>query len=178
MSGVSAVLPVIVSRWVWSWMDIKPSVILPGSGCRITLGCAQILHNKAYPAFHGKHHSGIDFYRWNAHRAPVHAMRSGVVIDSVYLPKDFGNTVVVEHDNGTCLRNTHLDEKLVKKGTRVIRGQQIGLVGMDAKNIYPTHLHLDMPRSRAYARARTYCDTSAEVAERFIDPSSGLLAAI
>ena len=160
-------------------MDPAAAVIIPpGSGWRITLGYAEILYDEAYPAFHKKRHSGIDIYRWNAHGAPVRAMRSGLVIDSVYLPKGFGNTVVVEHADGTCLRYTHLDKKLVRKGERVERGQQIGTVGKGAKNIYPAHLHLDLPRSRAYARARTYYDTTAEVAERFIDPLSQIAAAV
>ena len=160
---------------------IDPSsavVIPPGSGWRITLGYAEILYDEAYPAFHEKHHSGIDIYRWDAYQAPVHAMRPGIVIESVYLPKGFGNTVTVEHDDGTCLRYTHLDKKLVKKGDRIVRGQQIGTVGKGAKNIYPAHLHLDMPRSRAYARARTYYNTTSEVAERFIDPLSQIPATI
>ena len=160
-------------------MDPAAGVIIPpGSGWRITLGYAEILYDEAYPAFHQKRHSGIDIYRWDAHRAPVHAMRPGLVIDSVYLPKGFGNTVVVEHADGTCLRYTHLDKKLVRKGERVARGQQIGTVGKGAKDIYPAHLHLDLPRSRAYARARTYYDTTAEVAERFIDPLSQIAAAV
>ena len=100
------------------------AVIPPGSGWRITLGYTAVLHDASYPAFHGKHHSGIDIYCWDAFQAPVHAMRAGVVIDSVYLPKGFGNTVTVEHDDGTCLRYTHLDKKLVRMGDRVIRGQQ------------------------------------------------------
>ena len=100
------------------------------------------------------------------------------VIDSVYLPKGFGNTVVIEHDDGTCLRYTHLDKNLVKQGDRIVRGQQIGTIGKGAKNIYPAHLHLDMPRGRQYARARTYYDTAAEVAERFIDPLSQIPASV
>ena len=88
------------------------------------------------------------------------------------MPKGFGNTVVVEHEDGTCLRYTHLDKRLIKQGEPVIRGQQIGTVGKGAKNIYPAHLHLDMPRSRHYMRVRTYYDAAAEVAERFIDPLS------
>ena len=88
------------------------------------------------------------------------------------MPKGFGNTVTVEHGDGTCLRYTHLDKKLIKKGVCVARGQQIGTVGKGAKHIYPAHLHLDMPRSRAFARAGTYYDTPAEVAECFIDPLS------
>ena len=154
------------------------AVIPPGSGWKITLRYAAVLHNADYPAFHMKHHSGIDIYRWDAYQAPVHAMRAGSVVDSVYLPKGFGNTVVIKHDDGTCLRYTHLDKKQVAKGERVDRGQQIGTVGKGAKNIFPAHLHLDMPRSSAYARAGTYYDTIAEVAERFIDPLSRIPAAI
>lgn len=169
----------ITASVLTSPMDPASSVVIPpGSDWRITLGYAEILYDEAYPAFHGKRHSGIDIYRWNAHKAPVHAMRAGAVIDSVYLPKGFGNTVVVKHEDGTCLRYTHLDRKLVKKGERVLRGQQIGTVGKGAKNIYPAHLHLDMPRSSAYARVRTYYDATAEVAERFIDPLSQIPARI
>ena len=160
-------------------IDPASSVMIPpGSGWKITLRYAAVLHNADYPAFHGKRHSGIDIYRWDAYQAPAHAMRGGTVIDSVYLPKGFGNTVVIEHEDGTCLRYTHLDEKLVAKGERANRGQQIGTVGKGAKNIFPAHLHLDMPRSSAYARAGTYYDTIAEVAERFIDPLSRIPAGI
>ena len=176
--GQQAAAPIAASA-LTSPMDPASSVVIPpGSDWRITLGYAEILDDEAYPAFHGKRHSGIDIYRWNAHRAPVHAMRGGAVIDSVYLPKGFGNTVVVEHEDGTCLRYTHLDKNLVKKGDRVLRGQQIGTVGKGAKNIYPAHLHLDMPRSRRYARARTYYHTPAELAERFVDPLSLIPAGI
>lgn len=64
-------------------------------------------------------------------------MRPGAVIDSVNLPKGFGNTVAIEHDDGTCLRNTHLDRKLVKKGERVVRVQPNGTVGKDANQLRP-----------------------------------------
>jgi len=104
-------------------------------------------------------------------------MRAGVVIDAAYLPKGFGNTVVVEHADKTCLRYTHLDKILVKKGDRIVGGQQIGTVGKGAKQIYPAHLHLDMPRSKTYARARTYYDSATDVAERFINPLSWIPAA-
>jgi len=153
-------------------------IIPPGSGWRITLGYAQVLNDENYPAFHGKRHSGIDIFKWDAYQAPVHAMRAGVVIDAAYLPKGFGNTVVVEHADKTCLRYTHLDKILVKKGDRIVGGQQIGTVGKGAKQIYPAHLHLDMPRSKTYARARTYYDSATDVAERFINPLSWIPAAI
>ncbi|MCY3832001.1 MAG: M23 family metallopeptidase [Chloroflexi bacterium] len=154
-------------------VDPASSVIIPpASGWLITLGFAQILHNTAYPAYHGKHHSGIDISRWDAYQAPVYAMRAGLAIASEYLPRGFGNTVLVEHDDGSCLRYTHLDKTLVKKGDRIMRGQQIGTIGKGANDMYAAHLHLDMPRSSAFARAGTYYDTAPEVAERFINPLS------
>jgi len=159
-------------------VDPAASVIIPpASGWLITLGYAQVLHDEAYPAYHGKHHSGIDIYRWDAHQAPVYAMRGGLVIASEYLPRGFGNTVVVEHEDGTCLRYTHLDQKLTSEGDRVIRGQQIGTIGKGANDMYSAHLHLDMPRSSAFARAGTYYDRPTEVAERFINPLSQIPAA-
>ena len=148
------------------------AMIPPGSGWRITLGFGDILYAAAYPAYHGKRHSGIDLHRWDAQHKPVYAMRTGLVIESVYLPQGFGNTVVIEHEDGSCLRYTHLEKKLVKQGNGIARGQKIGTVGRGAKDIYAPHLHLDMPRSRTFARARTYYDSRADVAERFIDPLS------
>ncbi|MCY3781365.1 MAG: M23 family metallopeptidase, partial [Chloroflexi bacterium] len=156
----------------------SPTIIPARSNWQITLGYARKLDNAKYLAYHGRYHSGIDIARYGCFQAPVYAMRPGIVIDSVYLPKGFGNTVLVEHEDGTCLRYTHLDKNLVKKDDRVARGQQIGTVGKGAKNIYAPHLHLDMPRSRTYARARTYYDTAAEVAERFINPLSRIPASI
>ena len=169
----------IAATALTSPMDPAAAVLIPpGSGWRITLGYSQILQSQAHPAYHGKRHSGIDIYRWNGYRAPVHAMRAGVVIESLYLPKGFGHTVVIEHEDGSCLRYTHLDTRLVNPGDRVARGQKLGTVGKGAKKIYAAHLHLDMPRSRAYSRARSYYDTAAEVAERFINPLSQIPARV
>ena len=142
-----AAAPIAASALTSPMDPASGAVIPPGSGWRITLGYAEVLHDESLPAFHGKHHSGIDIASYGCFQLRVYAMCPGLVIDSVYLPKGFGNTVTVEHDDGTCLRYTHLDKKLVKKGERVVRGQQIGTLGKGAKNIYPAHLHLDMPRS-------------------------------
>ena len=54
----------IAATALTSPMDPASSVVIPpGSDWRITLGYAEILYDKAYPAFHGKHHSGIDIYK-------------------------------------------------------------------------------------------------------------------
>ena len=80
----------------------------------------------------------VTIYRWNGYKAPAQTLRPSVAIDSIYLPKGFGNTEIIEDDEGTCLRYTQLD----------------------------------MPHSSKYARARTYNDTTAEIAECFINPLS------
>ena len=154
------------------------TLIPPGSGYRIEQRHGDILEDDDHPAYDGQHHAGLDLSRWDAYRAPVHAMRAGVVIDSVYLPKGFGNTVTIEHDDGTCLRYTHLDTKLVKKGERVAQGQQIGAIGKGAKQQFAAHLHMDMPKSRQYARAGTYYKTLQDLNERFLNPLSQIPATI
>lgn len=176
--GKLGAAPVATSA-LTSPLDPASAVLLPaGDGWRITLGYAEILYDKAYPAFNGKHHSGIDLYRWDARGKPVYAMRGGAVIDSVYLPNGFGNTVVIEHEDGTCLRYAHLENRLVEQGDRATRGQQIGTIGRGANEIYAAHLHLDMPRSSAHARASSYYGAAETVAERFLNPLSQIPASI
>ena len=154
------------------------TLIPPGSGYRIEQRHGDILEDDDHPAYDGQHHAGLDLSRWDAYRAPVHAMRAGEVIDSVYLPKGFGNTVTVQGNDGICIRYMHLDKKLVKKGERVERGQQLGTIGKGANQMFAAHLHLDMPKSPSYARAGTYYKTLQDLNERFIDPLSQIPATI
>ena len=99
------------------------------------------------------------------------------MIDAVYLPKGFGNTVTVEHDDGTCQRYTHLDKKLVKKGNRVVRGQQIGTVGKGAKNIYARRICTWTCRAPEPMSAPELTTTRRpKLTERFIDPLSRIPA--
>ena len=163
--------PVHIDSMYTSPLDPRSNVLIPhGSGYRIEQHHGNVLEGDDYPIYNGQHHAGVDITRWNAYREPVYAMRAGEVIDSVYLPRGFGNTVTVEHDDKTCLRYTHLDKKTVKKGERVAQGQQIGTIGKGAKKQFAAHLHLDMPQGRRYARSGTYYKTLAALHERFINP--------
>lgn len=79
----------------------------------------------------GGEHPGIDIYE--ARGVPVLAAADGVVLAS-YREPSYGNRVVIQHKagpNGLPLQTVykHLDTRMVSKGDRVKRGQQIGGLG-------------------------------------------------
>lgn len=92
-------------------------------------------------------HEGIDII--SKRGTPVIAAASGIVISSFYRPL-FGNRIVLEHGkdkNGLFIlsRYVHLDKRLVEKGDKVIRGQQIGTLGSTGllAGGFP-HLHFEI----------------------------------
>ncbi|MDD5167355.1 MAG: M23 family metallopeptidase, partial [Syntrophales bacterium] len=60
--------------------------------------------------------------------APVSAAGPGMVIFSAPL-KEFGETVIVKHDQRFATVYTHLGSRVVQVDHRVRKGEQIGLVG-------------------------------------------------
>jgi murein DD-endopeptidase MepM/ murein hydrolase activator NlpD len=92
-------------------------------------------------------HEGIDII--GKRGTPIIAAASGVVLSSFYRPL-FGHRILIEHGkdkNGHFIlsRYVHLDKRLVKKGDKVIRGQQIGTLGSTGllAGGYP-HLHFEI----------------------------------
>ncbi|MEJ1296561.1 MAG: M23 family metallopeptidase [Candidatus Sedimenticola sp. (ex Thyasira tokunagai)] len=76
-------------------------------------------------------HQGIDVL--SDVGTPVLAPSPGLVTDSFFEPM-YGNTIYIDHgrsDDGFYIRGrfVHLDERMVKVGDRVRRGQQIGALG-------------------------------------------------
>jgi murein DD-endopeptidase MepM/ murein hydrolase activator NlpD len=55
----------------------------------------------------------------------------------------YGNTVVVEHANGTRTRYAHLSVALVQEGDTVEPGQVVGRAGSSGRATAP-HLHLEV----------------------------------
>ena len=85
-------------------------------------------------------HAGIDIATQTGNRVIVSA--DGLVIQSTFR-KDYGNYIIVLHNNGTKTLYAHLKSCLVKPGARVTRGQSIGLVGSTGKSTAP-HLHYEV----------------------------------
>lgn len=55
----------------------------------------------------------------------------------------FGRMIVVDHGHGVVTRYAHLKKCLVKRGARVRRGDEIGLVGNTGRTTAP-HLHYEV----------------------------------
>ncbi|WPZ13312.1 peptidoglycan DD-metalloendopeptidase family protein [Nitratireductor rhodophyticola] len=74
---------------------------------------------------------------------PVKAAENGVVIYAGDGLKEFGNTVLVRHDNGMVTVYGHASALRVKRGEKVRRGQEIALSGMSGSADRPK-LHFEV----------------------------------
>lgn len=79
---------------------------------------------------------------------PVKAAENGVVIYSGNGLKEFGNTILVKHDNGLVTVYGHADTLLVDKGAKVRRGQEIAKSGMSGDTDVPV-LHFEVRKNSA-----------------------------
>jgi murein DD-endopeptidase MepM/ murein hydrolase activator NlpD len=86
-------------------------------------------------------HTGIDFSAKIG--TPIYATGDGVVIDPEGNESGYGNVVVINHGFGYQTLYGHMSKILVKIGTRVKRGQLIGLVGSTGLSVAP-HCHYEV----------------------------------
>ena len=89
-----------------------------------------------------KFHKGMDFSCDK--RTPVYATADGVVEEAKWM-SGYGYTVVIDHGYGYKTLYAHLFDKkfIVKKGQKVVRGEQIALSGNSGKSSGP-HLHYEV----------------------------------
>ena len=89
-----------------------------------------------------KFHKGMDFSCDK--KTPIYATADGVV-ESASWQRGYGYTVVIDHGFGYKTLYAHLLDKkfLVKKGQKVVRGEQIALSGNSGKSSGP-HLHYEV----------------------------------
>ncbi len=87
-----------------------------------------------------KYHKGVDLAAPSG--TPVPAMMAGRVEFSGW-QLGYGNTVVVENQDGLRMRYAHLNQLEVSTGEEVRRKQIIGEVGSTGRSTGP-HLHLEM----------------------------------
>lgn len=74
---------------------------------------------------------------------PVKAAENGIVIYAGSGLKEYGNTVLVRHDNGLVSVYGHASELIVERGDNVSRGQVVALSGMSGQASLPK-LHFEI----------------------------------
>lgn len=109
----------------WSWPTISPCII-----------------TSRFEMRWGKHHDGIDI-SGTGERSPIFAAGDGVISKRTY-EGGFGYYTVINHENGFTTLYAHLaEEGRYAVGTRVKRGQVIGLMGNTGYST-GTHLHFSV----------------------------------
>jgi len=124
----------------------RKKAYIPGNAPSISQGFKPRPYGSASKLYKGGH-EGIDIISKKG--TPVIAAASGVVISSFYRPL-FGNRILIDHGKDTSgmfimSRYVHLDKRMVKKGDKVTRGQQIGTLGSTGllAGGFP-HLHFEI----------------------------------
>jgi murein DD-endopeptidase MepM/ murein hydrolase activator NlpD len=106
-----------------------------------------------------ENHNGIDIA--NSQGTPIIAMADGKVIrtqdndpeydkkplaeKSIAVQALWGNLIVLQHKNNVTSWYAHMVEKKVKMGEKVLKGQQIGLMGTTGRST-GSHLHLTVKK--------------------------------
>ena len=88
---------------------------------------------------------------------PVKAAENGVVIYAGNGLKEFGNTVLVRHEDGLVTVYGHAASLEVSRGDKVRRGQEIALSGMSGKADSP-RLHFEVRKNSAPVDPRKYLE--------------------
>ena len=82
--------------------------------------------------------------------APVKAAENGVIAYAGNEVKGMGNLIIIQHSDGWMSVYAHLDSMSVKRGNKVLVGQQIGKIGTTGKVDKP-QLHFEIRKgTKAY----------------------------
>jgi len=101
-----------------------------------------------------KLHQGIDFTAPKG--TPIQATGDGKVIRVEKRKKGYGKNVIIDHGYGYTTLYAHMQEILVKKGEKVKKGQQIGIVGSTGTSTAP-HLHYEVRLNDKAVNPIDYC---------------------
>ena len=88
----------------------------------------------------GRTHKGVDIA--GALDSPVAAADNGVVVAAEYR-SDYGNLIILDHQNGMQTYYAHLNSIGVAVGDLIEKGQEIGKVGSTGNSTGP-HLHFEV----------------------------------
>ena len=103
----------------------------------------------------GKANDGIDIAVPEG--TPVKAAENGVVIYAGDGLKEFGNTVLVRHEDGLVTVYGHASSLKVARGEKVKRGQEIAVSGMSGTTDAPK-LHFEVRKNSAPVDPSTYLE--------------------
>ena len=103
----------------------------------------------------GKGSDGIDISVPEG--TPIKAAENGVVIYAGDGLKEFGNTVLVRHEDGLVTVYGHASSLEVKRGQKVKRGQEIAVSGMSGSTDAPK-LHFEVRKNSAPVDPGTYLE--------------------
>ncbi len=103
----------------------------------------------------GKDGDGIDISVPEG--TPIKAAENGVVIYAGDGLKEFGNTVLVRHEDGLVTVYGHASSLQVSRGQKVKRGQEIALSGMSGTTDSPK-LHFEVRKNSAPVDPRSFLE--------------------
>ncbi|WP_315919787.1 peptidoglycan DD-metalloendopeptidase family protein [Mesorhizobium sp. SP-1A] len=103
----------------------------------------------------GKGSDGIDISVPEG--TPIKAAENGVVIYAGDGLKEFGNTVLVRHEDGLVTVYGHASSLGVKRGQKVKRGQEIAVSGMSGSTDAPK-LHFEVRKNSSPVDPNTYLE--------------------
>jgi murein DD-endopeptidase MepM/ murein hydrolase activator NlpD len=101
-------------------------------------------------------HAGVDIP--GPIGTPIYATADGVVGRAGWVG-GYGNLVELEHGKGLQTRYGHMSKLLVAPGTRVARGQVIGLMGSTGRST-GSHLHYEVRMDGAAVNPVPYMETA------------------
>lgn len=113
------------------------------------------VRGRVISGFGGKGGDGIDIAVPEG--TPVKAAENGVVIYAGNGLKEFGNTVLVRHDNGLVTVYGHASNIEVQRGQKVKRGQEIAQSGMSGTTDSPK-LHFEVRKNSAPIDPSTFLE--------------------
>ncbi|MEZ5781299.1 MAG: peptidoglycan DD-metalloendopeptidase family protein [Rhizobiaceae bacterium] len=108
-----------------------------------------------YGSRNGTRNDGIDISVPSG--TPVKAAENGVVIYAGNGLKEFGNTVLVRHDNGLVTVYGHASTLKVQRGQKVKRGEEIAESGMSG-NAKSPQLHFEVRKDSSPVDPSTYLE--------------------
>ena len=98
-------------------------------------------------------HKGLDIPA--PYGTPIQAVMDGVVIESGYSARGYGNYVIIYHGNGMSTMYAHCSKLLVNTGTKVLQNQVIARVGSTGQST-GNHLHIAFIKGSTYYNPADY----------------------